>query len=276
MGEKARERKGAIVESLTETAGTYSAEGLKKWVGETLEGGAELAADFGIDTVFSFIPGVGHVYTSLKYNRRFNRIEKMYKCLSAKVDIISKNLATMSDDDKGKLDDIAELMYEKVADTIQEEKIEYMVKGFVYLSEHEELSFDIAYMYYDMLDRLTLLDLGVLKFYSTLGQEGTYENVLEEFNITYDQYNAVRENLSRFGLIQSQVDRYELDDLTKMEKLLNNMQESIVNITRNLNGKDKKVSLYKKDRLKLKSKDNLRISKFGREFLSFFVNNSEE
>ncbi|WP_167630678.1 hypothetical protein [Listeria valentina] len=276
MGEKARERKGAIVESLTETAGTYSAEGLKKWVGETLEGGAELAADFGIDTVFSFIPGVGHVYTSLKYNRRFNRIEKMYKCLSAKVDIISKNLATMSDDDKGKLDDIAELMYEKVADTIQEEKIEYMVKGFVYLSEHEELSFDIAYMYYDMLDRLTLLDLGVLKFYSTLGQEGTYENVLEEFNITYDQYNAVRENLSRFGLIQSQVDRYELDDLTKMEKLLNNMQESIVNITRNLNGKDKKVSLYKKDRLKLKSKDNLRISKFGRELLSFFVNNSEE
>ncbi|WP_439444107.1 hypothetical protein ACSMFR_05565 [Listeria aquatica] len=276
MGEKAKERKGAIVESLTETASTYSVEGLKKLVGETLEGGAELAADFGIDTLFSFIPGVGHVYTSLKYNRRFNRIEKMYKCLSAKVDIISKNLATMSDDDKGKLDDIAELMYEKVADTIQEEKIEYMVKGFVYLSEHEELSFDIAYMYYDMLDRLTLLDLGVLKFYSTLGQEGTYENVLEEFNITYDQYNAVRENLSRFGLIQSQVDRYELDDLTKMEKLLNNMQESIVNVTRHLNGKDKKVSLYKKDRLKLKSKDNLRISKFGREFLSFFVNNSEE
>ncbi|EAC4365497.1 hypothetical protein VV27_14470 [Listeria monocytogenes] len=273
MGDKLNEARGMVVESLITTASEYTANAGKEVVKKIgIEGAKHLTADFAIDAGASLIPGVGNMLNSIRYNRKFNRIEKMYQYLSTRVDELTENLSTLSDDEKGKLDDIAEVMYEKVSRTIQEEKIEYMVDGFLFLSRHEELSFDIAYMYYDMLDRLTLLDIGVLRFYSTLGLEGTYEDVLTEFGVTYEQYNSVRENLSRYGLIQSQVDQYELEDLVKIEKIINNMQDSISNVVLFLNSKAKKAKPYKKDRLKLKSKEKLKISKFGREFLSFFIN----
>ncbi|EUJ24746.1 hypothetical protein PGRAN_02585 [Listeria grandensis FSL F6-0971] len=271
--EKTEEVAGVLVDSFVEASAQYAGDTAKELTKDIVgEGIAEIAMELGIDTAASVIPGIGGAITSYRYNQKLRKLGALLVALSHRSDEIESSMKLLSEENKEKLDSIMELMVEKSMSTMQEEKINYMVNGFVEIAKHEEISFDIAYLYYDTLDRLTLLDIGVLNFYASLGiDQKTYKDVLEEFSIDYSQYTAVRENLNRMGLVQTALEINELDDLKNIVSTVDAMQDSLESVTTALSNPKKKFKNYKKSRLKLKSKDNMKITKFGKELMSFFI-----
>src|SRR5699024_7028764 len=97
------------------------------------------------------------------------------------------------------------------------EKIEYLVNGLELIFQNEELSFDIAYVYINTLNRLTVLDISLIKLYNKNilfrkqpdrePEFNTYQDILTTFDITYEQYKAVQSNLYLMGLFETKTDQ---------------------------------------------------------------------
>lgn len=185
---------------------------------------------------------------------------------------------------KEKLDLILEMVVYKASNSSQSEKIKYMINGFTELTGTEEISYDIGYLYYDLLDRMTMLDIAVLKFmehpiYQRAEDSKTYLDIMEEFNINYDQYNSVRYNLNRMGLLENKYDDDLEKDLDSLVSDVNDLNKAVISIQSFLEkpNKNNKIKGIKSNtKSKLKAKDKLKVSRFGREFADFFIVNATE
>lgn len=78
------------------------------------------------------------------------------------------------------------LTLDYVMETKQEEKIKYIVNGFINLTTLENLQEDIILIYYDILDELNILDIRVLKTYDYLNSSEGYYDILEKTGISHD------------------------------------------------------------------------------------------
>lgn len=50
-------------------------------------------------------------------------------------------------------------------DEYQKEKNEYMINGYIYLTDHAEITSDFVMHYYDLLKQLRMVDISVLRLY---------------------------------------------------------------------------------------------------------------
>lgn len=183
-------------------------------------------------------------------------------------------MSNKTDKQKGILDDLAEYAYEKSIQTNQTEKISYIVNGFVNMTKVENISEDVAYIYYDTLEQLTLLDLAVLKSYGWfyLGYEQPEEvsNIMEAFNINDYQYDAVRKNLQRMTLLEDASEE-KFDKIFKEFVSVFNTNMKILKSFKNPKKFDTKEFSKLKNIQEYRPRERLKISKFGIEFLEFFV-----
>lgn len=157
------------------------------------------------------------------------------------------------------------LISDYVLDEVQEEKIKYITNGFINLCEIDKINEDFVLTYYDALKDLRLIDIAVLKLYYEeykpfSESEQTSSGILTEYNIDYDQYTAIREKLVRLGLFTTKREN-KIDDF--YNNILN-MQDYLENISK---GKKAKLKSFKR----IDKKDSFQISKFGREFIEFFI-----
>lgn len=152
-----------------------------------------------------------------------------------------------------------------VLDEVQEEKIKYITNGFINLSQVSHIKEDFVLTYYDTLKDLRIIDIDILKLYyesyNPFTESGkTLNDIFKEYNIDYDQYDAIREKLARLGVLT-----------TKREKKIDDLYNNILNMQDYL----EKISKGKKANLKsfkrIDKKDSFQISKFGREFIDFFI-----
>lgn len=181
------------------------------------------------------------------------------------------------------LDNIFEMVMQKIESTNQSEKIEFMINGYSEFLNLDNPSFDVAYLYFDTLDKLTILDISVLKLsYKTntlddIDGYSSYTELLEAFDINYDQYVAVRENLYRLGLMQNEYDNKLAKDIKNLQIAIDEIRNSTESILNSLSGKrnQKLKKLTAKSKISLKAKDKLKISKFGKDFIRFFIINNQ-
>ncbi|EPE2379535.1 hypothetical protein ACSHC1_000001, partial [Enterococcus hirae] len=98
------------------------------------------------------------------------------------------------------------------------------------------------------------------------------------FDINYDQYVAVRENLYRLGLMQNEYDNKLAKDIKNLQIAIDEIRNSTESILNSLSGKrnQKLKKLTAKNKISLKAKDKLKISKFGKDFIRFFIINNQE
>ncbi|WP_440897046.1 hypothetical protein ACS127_03370 [Amphibacillus sp. Q70] len=204
MTKKSEAVRGFLTEHILNVMSDYGTDALKEMVQDTItESSFGIVSTVGIDVLGSMIPAVGGAISAYRTERKIQNIKKALEELNKRIDLIKENLLQKNEKNKIKVDKIFELFFDKVSETNQEEKIEYMVNGFVQVTKAENVNFDIAYLYYDTLDRLTLLDIASLRlsyqpgYYDDNDDVKTYRDILEEFNIEYSQYEAVRENLLR-------------------------------------------------------------------------------
>ena len=91
---------------------------------------------------------------------------------------------------------------------------------------------------------------------------------MENHGISYEQYESVRRNLQRIGLLTTKTDLNITDDL---EEIVDKFRELYKYLDKLTNPKFKRT-LPKLKLPKLKSKESLQISKFGKDFVEFFIN----
>lgn len=210
--------------------------------------------------VGAIVPGMAGAMVAYKQKRAEQMLEKfMIETKKRQGDLEEKLLKL----DVDKVNEITGkyfgIVTGYVKDEVQEEKIKYLVNGFINLSSFENINEDFVLTYYDTLKTLRMVDIGVLKYYGELIQQ-SYTEVTNELNIEYEQYDAIREKLARLGLFT-----------TKRDEAEDNLYENLINMQNYLGdlAKNKKASLKKFKRAD--KKDSYTISKFGREFIRFFV-----
>ncbi|MFL2132694.1 hypothetical protein [Desemzia sp. FAM 24101] len=283
MGEKWDATKGFFTEHIISVATDYGKEVAKEGAKELIvDQTAELATTVGIDMISSMIPAIGGAISSFRTQRSINNLKITIDEISKRAEELEENFQKQTKENKKILDDIFDFVLEKSIQTAQQKKIKFMVQGFLKITEVENVSFDVAYLYYDTLERLTLLDLDCLKLSYTVRVpfDGTlnisYEDILEKYDISHDQYISIRENLSRIGLLENQYDESLGKDLKKLTDTVNEIRDSVISTQTALQNPKKKFTTLRKNKLSIKAKDQLKISKFGRQFIQFFIETNEK
>ncbi|QKS72596.1 hypothetical protein FLK61_38945 [Paenalkalicoccus suaedae] len=250
--------------TIVETVVKYGAQYLK-------DRGAELSVDLVTDASASLAPGLLGVrmhYKQLRFERNVTRlIDETIK----RIEEIEKNLENLTTDDRKKCDNFYGYILDFIADEPQEEKIHYYMNGYVNMTAHSNINDDFVFTYYDLLKDLRMLDLAVLRQYSmtSLHEDDTFTAIMKRYDISYEQYDSVRVNLSRVGLLTTRHEKESFNDLEIIVKSIEKINEYL---TRAAKGK----GLPKLVDPKIKSKKNYQLSKFGRDFHSVFVEISEE
>lgn len=262
-----------LTESLLEAGTDLGADILKNSV-------THVAGELAIDTVSSFIPGISGAFSSIKRKRSEKNIIAFVEHLHSKREILLENLNNKTEENRLKIDEMMHHIFENVTNESQVEKIEYMANGFFRLSEHESFTEDFVLLYYDILKQLRMVDISVLKmyyhnFYVTYENSNhvkiTYQDIMNKYDLSQEQYLSVRLNLVRIGLLEVEIEDSIENDLNALMKSIVDLQENYDKI---LTGK--KTKKVAKPKLKFKEKEKLKMNKFGREFYSFFGEIEEE
>lgn len=274
--------KAAVFDSIIEGVKVGGSEFVKQLIPDGMKEGFQMiVSEAVIETGVSVIPAIGNTVASLRVNRKIHNIEELTKQLASRIDEIESRVDQASDGDKAVYADCIDFAYESVGHYTQEEKIKYLVNGLVHLINTDDISYDISYLYINTLNRMTLLDIAVLKLYANPfdeeGQPRTYQEVYDEFNIEYEQYTAVQSNLVILGLLETKTDQALEKDLETLEKQIDRIDKNVNKVFNMLESvlKEKKLRgsiKLKKGNYRLKSKDKFVVSKFGREFYRYFVN----
>ncbi len=242
---------------------------LFKKVKDVFEVTAESTADI-VSSIFlegvvgTFAPGVTSVMLAYKQKRQEKMFELFMKATKERSQLLENRLSCLEEPAfKEFKDKYFGLVSDYVLEEVQEEKIKYITTGFINIAALSKVNEDFVLTYYDTLRELRIRDLGVLKFYydlTTGATDRTFREVLEELNIEYEQYEAIRIKLERWGLLTTKRDKKE-DDLYEN---MTNIQEYLDNLS-----KGRKANLKRLKRIE--KKDSYLISKFGREFIEFFA-----
>ncbi len=285
MGEKANAVKNFLFENILSIVTEHGKDFLKEnalplLTNEIAKQGGDLLIDYGA----SLIPGIGGAITEFRTNKKIRNLEVMVQAINRRNEELKEKFEKQSLENKEVLDEIFEMVMKKIESTNQAEKIEFMINGYSEFLNLENPSFDVAYLYFDTLDKLTILDISVLKLsyktntFADIDGYNNYTESLEAFDINYDQYVAIRENLYRLGLMQNEYDDKLAKDIKKMQIAIEEIRNSTESILNSLSGKRKikLKSLTSKSKISLKAKDRLKISKFGKDFIRFFIINNQE
>lgn len=215
-----------------------------------------------------------------RQSKKIANINKLMEELNKNQQELSENFSKQTNENKEILDTIFEYIVERTEYTKQDEKIEYMINGYSELLKMENPSFDVAYLYINTLDQLTLLDIATLKlsydlaytFYDT-EEPRSYEEILEEFDIDEAQYTAVRQNLFRMGLLENDYDNKIVKDWKSMVNAIDDIRKTTATLVSFAEGKNTKIKrLSSHSNVKTRARDKLMISKFGKDFIRYFLN----
>lgn len=285
MGEKVDATKNFLFENVLSVVTEYGKDFLKEnalplLTNEIARQGGDILIDYGA----SLIPGIGGAITEFRTSKKIRNLEIMVQVINKRNEELKEKFEKQTLENKEILDNIFEMVMQKIESTNQSEKIEFMINGYSEFLNLDNPSFDVAYLYFDTLDKLTILDISVLKLsYKTntlddIDGYSNYTELLEAFDINYDQYVAVRENLYRLGLMQNEYDNKLAKDIKNLQIAIDEIRNSTESILNSLSGKrnQKLKKLTAKSKISLKAKDKLKISKFGKDFIRFFIINNQE
>lgn len=280
MGEKIDAIKGFLFENVLSVVSEQGKEILKENVvplitNELARQGGDILIDYGA----SLIPGIGGAITEFRTNKKIKNLEVMVQAISKRDEELKEKFEKQTLKNKQILDEIFEMVMRKIESTSQSEKIEFMINGYSEFLNLDNPSFDVAYLYFDTLDKLTILDISVLKLsyrantLEDIDGYSNYEELLKAFDINYDQYVAIRENLNRLGLMENEYDDKLVKDINNLQVAIDEIRGSTESIIKALSGaRNAKIkTLSNKSKVRLKAKDRLKISKFGRDFIRFFI-----
>lgn len=205
----------------------------------------------------AIVPGVGNLILSYKQQRTEKNLELFISQIVARQDEFNSRLNKL---DPEKLQKITGhyfgVITDYVLDVRQQEKIRFIVNGYLRLPETDILTDDTVIMYYDTLDQLTLMDIAILKSHDK--RLATEENEQYMGSLLPGQKRLIHEKLLRLGLVNSENEK-------KMDQNLQNIAGYLQDIQKGKKNAKLRCS-------KIWGSDSYRLTDYGRSFLEFFLN----
>ena len=264
-------------DTLVETFLDVMIDAGKDWIKEQ---GLSTITETTFSLGLSSIPILGNAISTFKLTRSIKNLEILVAELQDDFDALKRNLNVMSVEVKRDLDSVFTYMLEKTVEEKQEEKIKFFASSFVRLSEFQSIDVDISYIYYDTLSTLTALDLKVL-FEMQRGFSYYYLNPEEtpSIDISPEQLRAVKSNLERMGLIENQFILDVGKDIEKINVAISEYRDAIIEVQERLEKPKTRIhpikSRTKSKVPKLKARNKLVLSNFGKSMIDFFGKVSE-
>ncbi len=227
-------------------------------VGPTLD----IVADTLIDGVAgAVIPGVGNMILSYKQNRMERRVEETLKKLVERQDELNQAINNLSDEMKEQIKGTYfEMLMDYSIDEPQQEKIDFLVNGYINIAKSQTAQEDVVRSFYDTLGQMNMLDIRVFKLYTFSNDDNCYK-IIEDYQIDNSHYRMVQQKLVRLGLIYSKNDAQGDDNVDAILKYLEEL------------GKGKKARLGAK---KVSRSESFRITRYGNSFMKFIEDNYKE
>ena len=220
-------------------------------VGPTLD----IVADTFMDGVAgAVVPGVGNMILSYKQNRMEHRVEETLKKLVERQDELNQAINDLSGDMKEKIKGVYfEMLMDYSINEPQEEKVNYLVNGYINVAKSQNPQEDVVRSFYDTLEQMNMLDIRVFKLY-TFSNEDNACQVMQDYQIDTSHYRMVQEKLQRLGLLYSKNEAQRDDNvdaiLTCLEELM----------------KGKKARLRAK---RVPKSESYRMTSYGYRFIKF-------
>lgn len=228
-------------------------------VGPVMEIGSEIVLD---GTAGAMVPGVGNLILAYKQKRTEKNLEDYVSQIVDRQEELNERLNRLDPDKLQKITGhYFGLVTDYALDVKQQEKIHFIVNGYVRITEMEELNADSLIMFYDTLDQMSLMDLAVLKSHSPRHARDENNRAFLE-QLVPGQRRMIHEKLLRLGLLNSQNEKKMDDNVKHMAEYLQDVQ------------KGKKNAKLKYDRLW--GSDSYHLSEYGRSFLEFFMDRNGE
>lgn len=220
-------------------------------VGPTLD----IVADTLIDgAAGAVIPGVGNMILSYKQNRMERRVEETLKMLVERQDELNSAIDSLSNDMKEKIKNVYfEMLMDYSISEPQEEKVDYLVNGYINVAKSKNPQEDVVRSFYDTLTQMNMLDIRVFKLYTYSGTDNVYQ-IMEDYQIDTSHYRMVQEKLERLGLIYSKNEQQRSDNVDAILTYLEDLS------------KGKKTRLRAK---KISGSESYRMTKYGYRFIKF-------
>ncbi|WP_099363588.1 hypothetical protein [Fredinandcohnia onubensis] len=262
--------KGLAVDTVLSVGSDTAAEIVKESI-------TSVIGDLLVDTASSLLPGISGAVQGYKRVRFERNITAFTEELFSNIDKLRENLENKDFEQKKKIDQLYNFVMDYVIDEQQEDKIQYMVNGFINITNHEKVTDDFILTYYDVLKELRMVDISVLRLmYNSRYVFGTdsnesFQDIMERHGISYEQYESVRRNLQRMGLLTTKTNLNITDDL---QEIVEKFKELYAYLDKATDPKNKR-SLPKLKLPKLKSKENFELSKFGKDFVEFFIKEND-
>ena len=222
-----------------------------------------MVADIALDgAAGSVIPGVDNLILSYKQQRIEKNLEIFISQIVVRQDEFNERLSKLDFD---KIQQLTKHYFGIVADYVldvrQQDKIDFIVNGYINMTEMEDLNDDSVIMFYDTLDQMTLMDIAVLKsHHRNFVNDEKNGDYLER--LVPGQRQLVHEKLLRLGLVSSEHERKRDSNVQNIVSYLQDIQ------------KGKKNVKLKSD--KIWGSDSYRLTKYGQNFIAFFLNQSSD
>lgn len=268
-----------LLDGLQEALKNQANESTQELITQNIDGaGIEFAMEVGVDAVFNSLPLLGPTLSTYNNKKVARNLKKLMTELEKKIEDIQESVKNKSERDKEVIDDIVYKAVDSAIKSDQQEKIEFIVNGLESILKNDDISYDIASLYFDTIDRLTMLDIATLQYFRTpidfeTGQRGNVETILKKFNISLDIYQATKSNLRTYGLLETKTDQKVSDDLSNIYKAITELTIRVNALTTAVKDSRKVKSIKTTDvkPKKIQSKDAYIISDFGRNFIDYFV-----
>lgn len=214
--------------------------------------------------VGSVVPGVASAVLSYKQKRSERMVEAFMLETKRRQSELEEKLFRLEEQNVKEITGkYFGLVLDYVTETKQEEKISYIVNGFINLTSMDKLQEDIILLYYNLLEELTLLELRVLKTFEYSTGE-TYEKICEEASISQDQFNVLESKLDRLKLIE-----------TEEQSQYSNLVEAVCAIRDHITGRPTTSPNWDLG-MDVWANSSYFLTKIGREFLNFFTDESSK
>jgi len=212
----------------------------------------------------ALVPGVGNMVLSYKQRRFERNIEAAIEELIARQDEFNEHILQLETQTAETIKTVYfGIMLDHASVVTQEEKIKYIVSGYINIAKMGNPQEDVVMMYYDTLDELSMLDLRcfrLFKFDPSRAESDDMFAVREEYSIGMDETRLIYDKLNRLGLIE-----------TRREGDYNKLYDNVNAIIDYL-GKVQKKDSAKLNAEKLRANKNNRIiTAFGSKFFDFFL-----
>lgn len=169
-------------------------------------------------SLFTMItPRIQGIWLNYKEARFERNTKEALRQFGQRLDDIETKIGMLSEPSKEKYKSLySEWLLDSIEKEKQINKIPYIINGFVNTIA-DDASEDHIRLFYETLDEVTMLDIDLLKFYSICG-ESSIDDLLEKYNLSFEELSVVKEKLTRMGLLENLNDRQRTDNISEMTK----------------------------------------------------------